>query len=164
MRAFPQLQLLSVVLTASVAACGAGDLTLPGDGSPASLQAVSGSGQKATVGTPLPKPLIVRLVDRAGRQVSGVPVAFRFQSDVPGAQFVPSLVATDDTGFAKVQVVLGTTPGDQTIEAAIGPTPSPGLLATFGVTAEPAKNDGGGGGGPGRPGNGPGHGGDNDGD
>jgi hypothetical protein len=135
MRIFSPPQLLCLILTATAAGCGAGDLTLPADGSPANLKAVSGSGQQGTVGTRLPDPLVVRLTDGAGRQVPRVPVEFRFQSDVPGAQFEPSVVATDDTGFASVQVVLGTTAGSQTIEAAVGASPSPGLLATFGVTA-----------------------------
>ena len=81
--------------------------------------------------------------------MANVPVEFRFQSDVPGAQFEPSVVATDDTGFASVTVVLGATPGAQTVEAVVGASPPSSLLATFGVTAVAAKN--GGGGGNGRP-------------
>jgi hypothetical protein len=94
--------------------------------------------------------------------VPRVPVEFRFQSDVPGARFEPSAVATDDTGFASVQVVLGSTAGSQTIEAAVGASPSPGLLTTFGITAVAPQN--GGGGQPGKPGKGRGHGGDGDND
>lgn len=161
MRTFSPPQLLCLILTTTAAAaCGSGDLTLPADGSPASLQAMSGSGQEGTIGTRLPDPLIVRLTDGARRGVPNVPVEFRFQSDVPGAQFEPSVVATDDTGFASVRVVLGTTAGAQTIEAAIGASPSPGLLATFGVTAVAPQN--GGGGRPGNPGKGRGHGDDKD--
>lgn len=143
MRIFSPPQLLCLLLTATAAGCGAGDLTLPADGSPANLKAVSGSGQQGTVGTRLPDPLVVRLTDAAARPVPGVQVQFRFQSDVPGAQFEPSIVATDDTGFASVQVVLGTTTGSQTIEAAVGASPSPGLLATFGVTAVAPQDPGG---------------------
>ena len=153
---------LRYLLLAAATACGA-DLTLPADGSPARLQAVSGSGQEGTVGTRLPDPLVVRLTDLAGRQIVGVKVEFRFQSDVPGAQFEPSVVATDDTGFASVQVVLGTSPGSQTIEAAVGAGTSPSLLATFGVTALAPQNDGGGGR-PGNPGRHHGHGHDENGD
>ena len=135
MRTFSPFQLVSLVLTTTLAACGGGELTLPADGSPASLRAVSGSGQQATVGTRLPDPLVVRLTDGAARPVPGVAVNFRFQSDVPGAQFEPATVTTNDTGFAFVQVLLGTTPGDQTIEAAVGASTSSALLTTFGVTA-----------------------------
>ena len=158
MRTFSPSQLLCLILTATAAACGAGDLTLPADGTPASLQAVSGSGQQGAVNTSLPDPLVVRLTDALARPVSGVSVEFRFQSDVPGAQFNPSIVATDDTGYASVQVLLGTTAGAHTVEAVVGPNPSPGLLATFGVTAVAPQN--GGGGQPGKPGKGHGHGGD----
>jgi hypothetical protein len=164
MRTFSPLQLLYLVPIASAAGCGA-DLILPADGEPARLQAVSGSGQEGTVGTRLPDPLVVRLTDRAGRYVASVPVEFRFQSNVPGAQFEPSVVATDDTGFASVTVVLGATPGAQTVEAVVGASPPSSLLTTFGVTAVAAKNGGGGGGGggrPGKPGKGGGHGHDED--
>jgi hypothetical protein len=144
MRTFSPFQLLSVVLTTTLAACAGGDLTLPADGSPASLRAMSGSGQQGTVGTQLPDPLVVRLTDGAARPVPGVVVDFRFESDVPGAQFDPATVTTDDTGFASVRVRLGSTAGAQTIEAAVGANPSSDLLATFGVTAV-APSDGGGG-------------------
>ena len=155
MRTSPPIHLLSLALTAALAACGGGDLTLPADGSPASLRAMSGSGQQGTVGSQLPDPLVVRLTDVAGRPVRGATVEFRFQSDIPGAQFKPATtVTTNDTGFASVQVRLGTIPGDQTIEAVVGASPSSGLLANFGVTAVARQNGGG------RPGN-PGHGGGN---
>jgi hypothetical protein len=160
MRTFSPLQLLYLVPITAAAGCGA-DLTLPADGNPAQLQAVSGSGQEGTVGTRLPDPLVVRLTDGVGRHVAKVSVEFRFQSNVPGAQFEPSVVATDDTGFASVTVMLGTTPGAQTVEAAVSASPSSSLLATFGVTAVAAKN-GGGGDRPGKPGKGHGHGHDED--
>jgi hypothetical protein len=159
MRTFPPFQLLSLVVTTTLAACGGGNLTLPADGSPASLRAMSGSGQQGTVGTQLPAPLVVRLTDGAARPVPGTAVNFRFQSDVPGAQFEPATVTTDDTGFASVRVRLGTTAGAQTIEAAVGASPSSGLLATFGVTA---LSPPGGSGPPGRPGRGGGGGNDDD--
>jgi hypothetical protein len=159
MRTLSPPQLLCLILTATVG-CGGGDLTLPADGSPASLQAMSGSGQEGTVGTRLPAPLVVRLTDAVARPVRGVPIEFRFQSDVPGAQFQPATVTTNDTGFAFVQVLLGTTPGDQTIEAAVGASPLPSLLATFGVTAVAPQNRGGGR--PDKPGKGRGHGDDDD--
>jgi hypothetical protein len=157
MRTFSPFLLFSLVLLAS---CGGG-LTLPADGSPARLRAVSGSGQQATVGTQLPAPLVVRLTDNAARPVPGVTVDFRFQSDVPGARFEPATVTTNDTGFAFVQVRLGTTPGDQTIEAAVGASPSSALLTTFGVTALAPPSEGGRPGDPGR-GHGGGNGGNQD--
>jgi hypothetical protein len=162
MRTFFPPPLFCLILTTALAACGAGDLTLPADGSPANLRAMSGGGQEGTVGTRLPDPLVVRLTDGAARPVPGVSVDFRFQSDVPGAQFQPSIATTDDSGFASVRVVLGTTAGSQTIEAAVGASPTSGLLATFGVTAL-APQDGGGDR-PANPDPGRGHGHDDDGD
>ena len=154
MRTSSPFPLLSLILTTLLTGCGS-DLTLPADGSPARLRAMSGSGQQATVGTRLPEPLVVRLTDGAGLGVSGVAVDFRFTSDVPGARFEPATtVTTNDTGFASVQVRLGTTPGDQTVEAAVGPGASTGLLATFGVTAVAPQDDGGGNPGKGKKGKG----------
>lgn len=145
---------LSLVLLTALTACGGGSLTLPADGSPASLRAMSGNGQRATVGTQLPDPLVVRVTDGASRPVPQVAVDFRFQSAVAGAQFIPATATTNDSGFASVRVRLGTTAGAQTIEAAVAASPSSALLATFGVTAVAAPS--GGGGSPGTPG--PGHG------
>jgi hypothetical protein len=117
---------------------------------------MSGSGQQGAVGTQLPDPLVVRLTDGVARPVAGVAVNFRFQSDVPGAQFEPATVTTNDTGFAFVRVRLGTTAGNQTIEAAVGAGSA--LLTTFGVTALAPPPAGGG-----RPGNpGRGHDGNDD--
>jgi hypothetical protein len=159
MRPFSPPQLLCLILTTTLTACGGSDLTLPADGSPANLQAMSGTGQQGTIGTQLPGPLVVRLTDRAARPVPGISVDFRFQGDVAGAQFEPDTVATNDTGFASVRVRLGTTAGPQTIEAVVGGDPSSSLLATFGVTALAPQ---GGGDRPGNPGRGRGRGHDDD--
>jgi hypothetical protein len=152
MRTFLPFVMAGLLLASTLSGCEAGDLTLPADGLPASLRVVSGSGQQATIGTQLPKPLVVRVTDGAARPVVGVAVNFRFQSAVPGAQFDPATVTTNDTGFASVQVRLGNTAGDQTIEAAVTGSTSP-LLTTFGVTALAAPT-GGGGGRPRKPGRG----------
>jgi hypothetical protein len=154
---FSPFHLLPLFLLTTLAGCGGGDLTLPADGSPASLRAMSGSGQQGTVGTQLPEPLVVRLTDGAARPVPRVAVDFQFQSNVPGAQFVPAAATTDDSGFASVRVLLGTTAGAQTIQAAVGATPSSALLTTFGVTALAPPSGGGRPGNPGR-GHGGGHG------
>jgi Big-like domain-containing protein len=161
MRTFSQFSMVGLVLAAVLTGCGGGDLTLPADGLPATLRAMSGSGQQATIGTQLPNPLVVRVTDGAARPVAGVAVNFRFQSAVPGAQFDPATATTNDTGFASVQVRLGNTAGDQTIEAAISGTSSP-LSATFGVTALAAPSGGGDGGRPRNRGRGHGGGGDDD--
>jgi hypothetical protein len=138
--------LLCFAVTVSLAGC-AGDLTLPSDASPpgddsppsdalpASLQVVSGDGQEGTVGEHLPKPLVVRLTDRASRPVPSASVVFRFSSDVPGAKVEPASVTTNEDGRASVRVRLGQTEGLQTIEATLDEEVVSGLRARFDLTA-----------------------------
>ena len=128
-------------------ACAGGDLTLPNNGAPVELTAVSGDGQQATIGSRLPQPLVVRVTNAAGRPVAEVPLVFRFQTAVPDAEIDPASVATDSTGHASVSVRLGTVTGPQTIEAAIAQDAGPDVRATFGVTALEKHGRGGGGGG-----------------
>jgi hypothetical protein len=142
-----------LTLGAGFVACGGDALTLPADGSPSRLQAISGGGQQATVGTELPDPLRVRLTDAVARPVSGVALSFRFQSEVQGAELSPATIETDDSGFADVTVRLGTTVGDQGIEARLAANPNSQLSATFTVTAlaeEHGNGNGGGGKGKGK--------------
>ena len=49
------------------AACGGGDLVLPGDGAPAAITPVVGDGQTGTVGSPLADAIVVRVTDETGR-------------------------------------------------------------------------------------------------
>jgi hypothetical protein len=140
-------RLLSLGLITSLVSCGGNDLTLPPDGSPSRLAAISGDGQKGTVGSELPNPLVVRVTDGASRPVSQV--SLRFQTDVPGAEILPATIATNDTGYAWVRVRLGATEGTQTVEAVIA-EPASGLRTSFALTArvdQPPDNGGGGGGG-----------------
>ncbi|HEV2084158.1 MAG TPA: Ig-like domain-containing protein [Gemmatimonadales bacterium] len=131
----PLFWLLSPGLGLAVLACAGGDLTLPNNGAPADLTAVSGDGQQATIGSRLPQPLVVQVTDAAGRPVAEVPLVFRFQTAVPDAEIDPASVATDSTGHASVRVRLGTVTGAQTIEATIAQDAGPDVRATFGVTA-----------------------------
>ena len=67
------------VLVLAPAACSDGDLLLPEDDrTPVQLRAFSGNGQSAVAGSPVPHPLVVLAVDRAGHPVEGVVVVFRF--------------------------------------------------------------------------------------
>jgi hypothetical protein len=144
-------------------ACGGSDLTLPGDGFPSALRAISGYNQEGTVGTELPEPLVARLIDGAGHPLAGVSLEFKFRNDVPAARIEPSeVVATDDSGHASVRVRLGNEPGSQTVEASLAETPGSDLRTSFGLTALEKKgndDDGDDGGGRGR---GRGHGHDDD--
>ncbi len=151
-----RLHLLSAVLVAAATACGGG-LMLPDDGSPVQLQAFSGDGQQATVGSELPDPLIARLTDASARPVSGASVEFRFQTDIPQAQVDPASATTDTTGLASARVRLGTATGPHTVVARV--VEASQLRATFNVTALAQDRPGHGGGG-----RGGGRGSDDDGD
>jgi hypothetical protein len=140
----PLSRVLGPGLGLAVLACAGGDLTLPSNGAPVELTAVSGDGQEAKVGTLLPQPLVVQVTDGAGRPVAEVPLVFRFQTPVPDAEIDPASVATDSTGHASVRVRLGTVTGPQTIEATIAQAAAPDVRATFGVTALEKHGHGGG--------------------
>jgi hypothetical protein len=128
-------RLLIPGLGLAVLACAGGDLNLPNNGTPVELTAVSGDGQEATVGSRLPKPLVVRVTDAARQPIAAVPLVFRFQDAIPDAEIEPASVETDSTGHASVEVRLGSTTGPQTIEATIAQDAAPEARATFGVTA-----------------------------
>jgi hypothetical protein len=136
-------RLLGAGLGLAVLACGGGDLNLPNSGTPVELTAVSGDGQEAKVGTLLPEPLVARVRDAAGRPLAEVPLAFRFQDAIPGAEIDPASVATDSSGYASVRVRLGSTTGPQTIEAKIAHDASE-ARAIFEVTALKKGGHGGG--------------------
>jgi hypothetical protein len=98
-----------------VLGCQGGNLTLPADGSPGRLRAVSGFDQEGLVGTELPRPLVVQVMDGANRPVAGV--TLRFRTDVPAARLTPAETATDDSGYAAATVRLGVQEGTQSFEA-----------------------------------------------
>jgi hypothetical protein len=115
--------------------CAGGELSLPSESGPAAVKAISGGGQEATVGSRLREPLVVRVTDAADQPLANVPVLFRFQGEFPEAQIMPSLTRTDSLGRAAVEVLLGTTTGEQTVEATLAQDPGPRARALFGVTA-----------------------------
>jgi hypothetical protein len=129
------LPLVGSALGLTLGACSASDLNLPSDGAPAKLTAVSGDGQEATVGSTLPKPLVVLVTDAVRRPVPGVPLIFRFQDEFPDAEIDPATVQTDSSGLALVRVRLGSTAGSQTIEAVFDQESASGSRALFEVTA-----------------------------
>lgn len=139
---------LLALLAASSSACGS-NLILPSDDSPAALTRVSGNGQEGTVGSQLNEPLVVRVTDASSQPVEGIPIDFRFDSDVPDAVITPQ-VLTDSSGQAAAEVKLGTEAGSIIVLAQVSQASSSDLLATFGVTAVPGKGKKGKGGGGGR--------------
>jgi hypothetical protein len=127
-------RLLGLLAGAALTGCGS-DLTIPVDGSPARLEAVSGGGQQGTVGSRLSNPLVVRLSDASSRPVSNVAVEFRFQGAPTDAVVDPTTRTTDTAGVASAEVRLGTTTGPLTVEAQVAQS-SP-LRATFDLNALP---------------------------
>jgi hypothetical protein len=105
----------SLALAAVLAACyGATDAS---DRPPARLELRAGQGQTATVGTPLPAEISVRVLGRDGRPVRGEPVTFRVVSG--GGTVETPAAETGGDGVARTRWVLGTVAGDtQRVEAA----------------------------------------------
>jgi hypothetical protein len=129
------------LLLLPLAACSGGDLLLP-DGR--QLRAVSGDGQSAVVGSPVPNPLVVEALDADGRPVEGAVIVFEFVDPPNGAAIAPPVTETASDGRAAVEVTLGTPAGDQPVEARLD-DPQRELSVRFLLTAIPS-NDGGGGG------------------
>ena len=127
-------------LLAVAAGCG-GDLTLPdSSGSGLELSRVAGDDQTGPVGSPLPDPLVVRVVGAgqapaAGRRVAFVPL----ESDADGS-LDPDTAVTNSRGEAFSIWVLGTDPGEHRVEARLvadDAAPSPVTFSASAVAAEP---------------------------
>jgi hypothetical protein len=140
--------------------CSAGDLTLPDTPDPVTLKILSGNRQQADAGTLLDRPVVVQVLDDAGKPVTDASVEFDFLGEVPGAAVDPGVVTTSDDGTAEAFVRLGATTGTQMVLARVAGAPSPELSARFTVIALGSRGgDGGDDRGPGG-GNGNGSGGD----
>lgn len=81
---------------------------------------LSGNGQAAPRGRPLPEPILVVVQDRFQNAVAGIPVAFTVESG--GGSFTPSSVTSTGGGFAESSWTLGNVLGTQT-----GRVTAPGL-------------------------------------
>jgi hypothetical protein len=82
---------------------------------------VTGDGQQALAGAPLPSPLKVRVTAADGLGVR-VPVTFRALA--AGASVVDGVVASDSNGFAQTFATLDSVVGAQTFEAAVVGVPA----------------------------------------
>jgi hypothetical protein len=135
-------------LIAVLVGCSAGDLTLPGQEQPASVQpavliVVSGDGQRAEAGTVLDEPLTVQVLDDSSRAVPNTPVQFQFLGELPGAELAPASVLTDAEGRASAVARLGEPTGEQVILAEVVNTQLPDLSVRFSATAvDPHGKDG----------------------
>ena len=117
----------------SGAACGGGDLVLPEDQSPADVVLVGGDGQAGSVGTVLPDPLVVRVLDAQDRPVPGVPVAFVLGARTEGGDTDPDTALTNVDGLASARWILGGTAGRQEVSATVVGV---GLAVEFSADAE----------------------------
>lgn len=78
---------------------------------------VSGNNQTAASGSPLPAPLVVRLVDAEGNGVDRTAVAWVVATG--GGNATPDNSTTDSEGFASAQWTLGETLGHQRLDAVV---------------------------------------------
>jgi hypothetical protein len=97
-------------------------------GSAARLEAASGNGQSAVVGTPVPEPLVVRLLDPAGNPVAGTAVTWVVGQG--GGTLAPETGPTDDAGRAATRWTLGSAAGVQTVTAVVSGVGVVGFTAT----------------------------------
>jgi alpha-tubulin suppressor-like RCC1 family protein len=131
----------AVALLFGLLAAGCNGEVVGGGQRPAAVLVVSGDLQTGTVGEELPQPLVVKVVDEAGRPVRDQLVNFRVTSG-GGSVFAGSAI-TNREGIAQERWTLGTVAGDtQQVEArAVDPETGAGVVfATFRAvgTAGPA--------------------------
>ena len=87
-------------------ACG-GDVTLPNQGEPASMEIVGGDGQNGTVGEALSESLVVLVTDRFGDPVKDAVVQWTAEG---GGTVAPGESTTDAEGRAGTSRILGAEP------------------------------------------------------
>jgi hypothetical protein len=118
--------------TLGASATGAGSVTFNATaeaGAAANIAVESGDGQTGTVGQTLGAPLEVLVTDAFGNAVSGVTVNWAPSGDGTAS---PTSSQTNASGIASTEWTLGTTAGEQTLDASVtGATP-----VTFTATAE----------------------------
>ena len=124
----------ATIVLLPLAACSGGDLLLPDDRTPVQLRAVSGDGQSALPGSPVPHPLVVEALDGARRPVQGAVIRFQFVNPPDGAAIAPPASETNPEGRAAVEVTLGTPVGEQPVDARVD-DPERELRVRFLLTA-----------------------------
>jgi hypothetical protein len=126
-RAIGRVAASLVIATAAamwlISCASQGTATGPGQGSGAgrsdtSLVRVSGDSQGATMATPLPNPLVVRLTDASGHAVAGVAVTW--QSTGGSGSVAPVSAMTDASGHASARWTIDGTFMENSVTAAAG--------------------------------------------
>ena len=113
--------------TVTVRVTAAPTPTLPG--SPATLEIVAGNEQQGLQNGTLPQPLVVRVLDAAGRPVPGVFVSW---TALDGGTASPNLTKTDENGHASTSWTLGDKNGGQRTTAVTAGVPA----VTFNAVAK----------------------------
>lgn len=116
--------LLAALLMAACAESTTGPS--PGAGRPATLEVVTGAGQRAAVGTPLPNAIRLRAVDAGGRPVAGAIVAL--VADPGNGTITPALDTADANGEVTASWLMPARVGPVQGRAAVGGV-DPMLLA-----------------------------------
>jgi len=117
-----------VTLWTGAAACGGGDLVLPSDGDPASLEVASGDDQVGSIGAALEDSVVVRVMDQAGNAVAGQQVSWTVAAG--GGSVAPASSTTNDDGLAWTTWTLGPTAGPNSLQASVAGAGTVVLTAT----------------------------------
>lgn len=127
--------LVATALATALAGCSSNDGTNPRP-TPTGMAIVSGNNQTGTVNALLPLPFVVRVEDAAGTDYPGLTITWTVTS---GGGTLGNLTSTTDSaGEAKVQYVLGSTPGTNRVEATVENSI---LGVTFTATAQNPPTD-----------------------
>jgi len=97
-------------------------------GSPSTVAVVSGNAQTAVVGTALPAPLVVRVLDDAGNAVGGATIRWTASNGT-----IAAISSTTFDGRSPANLTLGTLAGPASASALI----ASGRRVTFSATAQP---------------------------
>ncbi|HEY9507991.1 MAG TPA: invasin domain 3-containing protein [Gemmatimonadales bacterium] len=100
-------------------ACGGGDLVLPEEQPPVSLEALHGDGQSAPPGEELAQPIVVKVTDAEGRPLADLHVAFSLGAGAAGGATNPDTARTNQSGEASARWVLGSGLGEQRVDAEV---------------------------------------------
>ena len=80
------------------------------------VEKVSGDNQSGNVGSTLPNPLVVHVLDQNSNPMAGVTVTFEPSE---GASVNPTEATTDENGEAQTMLTLGAEPGEYTVTASV---------------------------------------------
>ena len=104
-------------VTAMVAGLGSATFTATGYTTPHSLTIVSGDGQEGPAGAQLDAPFVVSVSDENGAALAGAAVSFSVAAG--GGTLTATTATTNANGRAATTLRLGSTPGDNTVEATV---------------------------------------------